>query len=178
QSRLHPEQPVSSLDSAALAALYDSIRSVVRQAVEAEADADRFPKDWLFHHRWTNKRASKSADGHPIEFVTVGSRTSAFVPALQKLKGGTAAAATAGGDAAEGDASGTGHKRGRGATRKGKAAEAKGDEEAGGQKGAETVAGTYSKRSRRQAGGKKVADTAVGKKRGASSRKRQGEEEE
>lgn len=34
--------------------------------------------------RWTNKKPG-SINGHTIEFVTVGSRTSAFVPAVQKL---------------------------------------------------------------------------------------------
>ncbi|KAJ9527092.1 hypothetical protein QJQ45_025185 [Haematococcus lacustris] len=39
--------------------------------------------DW-----WTGKRASM-CNGKPVEFVTVGSRTSAFVPALQRIITGT-----------------------------------------------------------------------------------------
>ncbi len=42
--------------------------------------------------RWTNKKASKDASGRAISFVTVGSRTSAFVPAVQKLKAASGAA--------------------------------------------------------------------------------------
>ena len=46
--------------------------------------------------RWTGKRTGGSVGGHAIDFVTVGSRTSAFVPALQKLlKAPAAPAATA-----------------------------------------------------------------------------------
>ena len=41
--------------------------------------------------RWTNKKASQDASGRAIHFVTVGSRTSAFVPAVQQLKGSGAA---------------------------------------------------------------------------------------
>ncbi|KXZ42162.1 hypothetical protein GPECTOR_192g308 [Gonium pectorale] len=87
QSRLHPEQPAASLSDGELADLHAAIGSVLRLAVEAEADSERFPRDWLFHYRWTNKRAS-SIGGKAIHFVTVGSRTSAFVPAVQKLRGG------------------------------------------------------------------------------------------
>lgn len=35
--------------------------------------------------RWTGKKASSLPSGHKIDFVTVGSRTSAFVPVLQRL---------------------------------------------------------------------------------------------
>lgn len=45
--------------------------------------------------RWTGKKAS-SINGHKIDFVTVGSRTSAFVPALQKVVGGSAAGGSSG----------------------------------------------------------------------------------
>jgi len=27
----------------------------VKYAVEVDADMDRFPKEWLFHHRWGKK---------------------------------------------------------------------------------------------------------------------------
>lgn len=63
--------------------------------------------------RWTGKKASKDAHGNHIEFVTVGSRTSAFVPALQKLQGG------AGGGA--GEAGKGGGKAGTKRTSRGKA---------------------------------------------------------
>lgn len=38
--------------------------------------------------RWTGKKSS-SVEGKKIDFITVGSRTSAYVPALQKLVAGT-----------------------------------------------------------------------------------------
>ncbi|KAG2446168.1 hypothetical protein HXX76_000762 [Chlamydomonas incerta] len=106
QARIHPEQTAASLDDAALAALHAAIREVVGLAVRVEADSAHFPADWLFHYRWTNKKASKDASGRDIHFVAVGSRTSAFVPAVQKLKsaGASRAKAAAGEEAAEGGA--------------------------------------------------------------------------
>ena len=38
--------------------------------------------------RWTGKQAS-SIDGKKIDFITVGSRTSAYVPSLQKIVKGS-----------------------------------------------------------------------------------------
>lgn len=35
-----------------VAALHAAIRDVCHLASEVEADADRFPEDWLFHYRW------------------------------------------------------------------------------------------------------------------------------
>ena len=43
-----------------------------------------FPAYWLFHHRWSNKKAgTKDFFGHAVSFTTVGGRTSAWVPAVQ-----------------------------------------------------------------------------------------------
>ncbi len=71
--------------------------------------------------RWTGKKASKDAHGNHVEFVTVGSRTSAFVPALQKLKGGD-------GEGAGGEGKGGG-KAGTKRTSRGKAKAKEEDEE-------------------------------------------------
>lgn len=35
---------------------------------------------WLFHHRWGKVPGSLS--GHPIEYMTVGGRTTAVIPAV------------------------------------------------------------------------------------------------
>lgn len=103
QSRVHPESPSSALDDAALAALHGAITHVISAACAVSADAARFPPEWMFHRRWEKgKSRPKTHDGHPIEFFTVGGRTSAVVPALQKRvaarpaapKGATRAAST------------------------------------------------------------------------------------
>ncbi|RLN12668.1 formamidopyrimidine-DNA glycosylase-like [Panicum miliaceum] len=58
---------------------------VVKYAVEVDADLERFPKEWLFHHRWGKKPGT--VNGKKIEFITAGGRTTAYVPQLQKLTG-------------------------------------------------------------------------------------------
>ncbi|KXS21693.1 hypothetical protein M427DRAFT_93162 [Gonapodya prolifera JEL478] len=85
RARIHPGTYVQALTRSDFKALHESLAHVVTFACSVNADADKFPRDWLFHYRWTNKKASE-VDGMRIEFATVGGRTSAFVPQLQKLR--------------------------------------------------------------------------------------------
>ncbi|XP_015693859.1 formamidopyrimidine-DNA glycosylase-like [Oryza brachyantha] len=85
QSRTHPLQIASSLSRESCEALHRSIQEVVKYAVEVDADCDRFPEEWLFHHRWGKKPGK--VNGKKIEFITAGGRTTAYVPQLQKLTG-------------------------------------------------------------------------------------------
>ena len=52
QAHLHPEQLVAKLGEQQLKELHDALKEVVRVAVEARADSDKFPQTWMFHHRW------------------------------------------------------------------------------------------------------------------------------
>ncbi|KAF8459004.1 hypothetical protein BGX38DRAFT_1151023 [Terfezia claveryi] len=85
-ARIHPETYTNTLSEEQMDALFKSINYVTKLAVETEADQDKFPEDWLVLHRWGKgkKNGGKHPNGHKIEFLTVGGRTSAFVPALQK----------------------------------------------------------------------------------------------
>uniref|UniRef100_A0ACD5ZFJ5 Uncharacterized protein n=1 Tax=Avena sativa TaxID=4498 RepID=A0ACD5ZFJ5_AVESA len=85
QSGIHPLQIASSLTREGCEALHQSIQEVVKYAVDVDADSDRFPIKWLFHHRWGKKPGK--VDGKKIEFITAGGRTTAYVPQLQKLTG-------------------------------------------------------------------------------------------
>nr|BAJ86711.1 predicted protein [Hordeum vulgare subsp. vulgare] len=85
QSKTHPLQIASSLTRESCEALHQSIQEVVKYAVDVDADCDRFPVEWLFHHRWGKKPGK--VDGKKIEFITAGGRTTAYVPELQKLTG-------------------------------------------------------------------------------------------
>jgi formamidopyrimidine-DNA glycosylase len=51
QAALHPEQLVAKLGEQQLKELHEALLGVVRVAVEARADSDKFPQDWMFHHR-------------------------------------------------------------------------------------------------------------------------------
>ncbi|KAF0904034.1 hypothetical protein E2562_031550 [Oryza meyeriana var. granulata] len=74
QSRTHPLQIASSLSREGCEALHQSIQEVVKYAVEVDADCDRFPEEWLFHHRWGKKPGK--VNGKKIEFITAGGRVS------------------------------------------------------------------------------------------------------
>lgn len=84
QSRISPRRPASSLDSREVAALRRAIRTVVRTAVEVGAESARFPRTWLFEHRWGGGRGSQQIGGHRIVREEVGGRTTAWVPAVQR----------------------------------------------------------------------------------------------
>ena len=85
RARIHPDSPCNALDDSAVRALHDAIAYVIGLACSVEADYERFPLDWLFHRRWEKGRSRpKTHDGLAIEFLTVGGRTSAVVPTLQK----------------------------------------------------------------------------------------------
>lgn len=57
------------------------------------ADSEKFPEHWLFKHRWGKGKKNQPAvlpNGDKITFLTVGGRTSAVVPAVQKKTGAVA----------------------------------------------------------------------------------------
>eukprot|EP00250_Pteridium_aquilinum_P009428 c18662_g1_i1 orf=62-1495(+) len=82
QARIHPEQVASSLSEAECMELHKTIQEVLKLSVDVDADSEQFPKDWIFHYRWNKKPGE--VGGQKISFITVGGRTSAIVPALQK----------------------------------------------------------------------------------------------
>ena len=84
QSRISPKRAASSLDAREVKALRRAIRTVVTKAVDVGADAARFPRSWLFEHRWGGGRGSQQIAGHRIVLEEVGGRTTAWVPSLQK----------------------------------------------------------------------------------------------
>ena len=85
-SRIHPETYTNTLSESQMAALFNSINYVTKIAVETEAESENLPQDWLMLHRWGKGKKNQSMlpSGDRIDFLKVGGRTSAFVPALQK----------------------------------------------------------------------------------------------
>jgi len=84
QSRISPKRVASSLDPREIARLRRAIASVVKKAVDVGANSDRYPRTWLFEHRWGGGRGSQSIGGHTIIREEVGGRTTAWVPSVQK----------------------------------------------------------------------------------------------
>ena len=62
-------------------------------ALDVLADSENFPEHWLFKHRWGKGKKNHPTtlpNGDKITFLTVGGRTSAVVPAVQKKTGAVA----------------------------------------------------------------------------------------
>ncbi|MCA8961716.1 MAG: Fpg/Nei family DNA glycosylase, partial [Planctomycetes bacterium] len=83
QARLAPRRRVGSLSADERRRLRTGLRSVIRKAVDVDADKARFPKRWLFHHRWGKSDAAVTADGDPIRHETIAGRSTAWVPRVQ-----------------------------------------------------------------------------------------------
>jgi len=84
QARLRPDRRASALRPAETARLRARLLGIVRHAVAVHADSDRFPKTWLFHHRWGKDAEARTARGERITHATIGGRTTAWVPSRQR----------------------------------------------------------------------------------------------
>jgi formamidopyrimidine-DNA glycosylase len=87
QAGIAPKRRASTLTAAEVRRLRLKIRSVIGGAVRAGSDRDRFPRWWLFHRRWGHRRGGPSATtvrGEHIRHETVGGRTTAWVPTVQR----------------------------------------------------------------------------------------------
>lgn len=84
QAKLDPRRSIPSLTVAERADLRAKIRHVTRVAVAADADKTRFPRGWLFHHRWGRTAGARTPAGDPIEHIVVAGRTTAWVPTRQR----------------------------------------------------------------------------------------------
>lgn len=91
QAKLYPEVKANSLTDAQIEDLHKAIKYVPEAAVEAEADHERFPPDWLFHVRWDGKKKNPQLNGNAVDFLKVGGRTTAYVPAVQRAPAAAAA---------------------------------------------------------------------------------------
>jgi formamidopyrimidine-DNA glycosylase len=84
QAGLRPDRRANGLKFAETARLRARLLGIVRRAVAVDADSDRFPKTWLFHHRWGKDKDARTARGERITYATIGGRTTAWVPSRQR----------------------------------------------------------------------------------------------
>jgi formamidopyrimidine-DNA glycosylase len=84
QARLDPRRPAASLGPGEIGRLRTALAAVTRRAVAVDAAKERFPRTWLFHHRWGRRAGARTARGEAVEFLTVAGRTTAWVPAVQR----------------------------------------------------------------------------------------------
>ncbi len=86
QARLDPRRPANTLSAVEAALLRAKLSLVVRTAVRLGSDGDRYPRHWLFHHRWGRRAGARTARGETIDYLTVGGRTTAYVPSVQAIR--------------------------------------------------------------------------------------------
>jgi formamidopyrimidine-DNA glycosylase len=84
QARLDPRRGADSLSPPEAARLRARLRSVVSWSVRVRSDSDRYPRTWLFHYRWGKRSDGTTARGERIRYLTLGGRTTAWVPVVQK----------------------------------------------------------------------------------------------
>jgi formamidopyrimidine-DNA glycosylase len=84
QARIAPLRTGHSLTSQEGGRLRLALKRVVETAVKVNSDSDRFPRSWLFHRRWGRNADAVTARGERIRHDTIGGRTTAWVPAVQR----------------------------------------------------------------------------------------------
>lgn len=92
-AKIHPEQYSNTLDDDQVKHLHSAIDYICSTSVDLLGDSEKFPEDWLFKHRWGKGKKNQPSvlpNGEKIEFVTVGGRTSAVVPSVQRKSGSVA----------------------------------------------------------------------------------------
>ncbi len=83
RARIAPKRLANSLSAEEVKKLRKEIASVTRQAVDAVASGKDLPDNWLFQVRW-NRHGTATIRGHTVVRETIGGRTAAWVPDLQK----------------------------------------------------------------------------------------------
>lgn len=89
-AKIHPEQYSNTLSDDQIKELNTAIHYVCTTSIDVLADSEQFPEHWLFKHRWGKGKKNQPSvlpNGDKITFLTVGGRTSAVVPAVQKKTG-------------------------------------------------------------------------------------------
>ncbi|MYH32133.1 MAG: hypothetical protein F4018_06465 [Acidobacteria bacterium] len=84
QAGIDPRRRASSLTDEEARRLRTRLGAIVKRAVEANADNTLYPRTWLFHRRWGKQGDARTTRGEPIEHVTIGGRTTAWVPDRQR----------------------------------------------------------------------------------------------
>jgi len=84
QAKIAPKRLACDLSAAEVARIRQKTVSIVKIAVAAGADYQRFPKSWLFMHRWGKNAEARTSTRAKIIHEEVGGRTTAWVPSLQR----------------------------------------------------------------------------------------------
>jgi formamidopyrimidine-DNA glycosylase len=84
QARLDPRRRANTLTDPEIMRMRAALKRVVDTSVRVSNDSDRYPSGWLFHRRWGRNPRAVTMTGERIRHITVGGRTTAWVPARQR----------------------------------------------------------------------------------------------
>lgn len=84
QAKIDPRKQANALAEGEAKRIRTVLKRVIEKAVEVNAEKARFPRTWLFHHRWGKNSEARTTKGEKIEHITVAGRTTAWVPEVQK----------------------------------------------------------------------------------------------
>lgn len=83
-AKISPHRPAKSLTLREAGELAKALHQILESAIEVGANSEKYPESWLFHVRWGGKRGKDEILGLPLVRETVGGRTTAWVPGIQK----------------------------------------------------------------------------------------------
>jgi formamidopyrimidine-DNA glycosylase len=83
QAGVAPQRRAHELEPEEIRRIRTRLSAIVRKAVAVDADKEQFPKSWLFHRRWGKNADAVTSRGDRITHVTIGGRTTAWVPTIQ-----------------------------------------------------------------------------------------------
>lgn len=84
QAEIAPTRRANTLAIPEVQRLRRRLKAIVELAVRVSAEKHRFPRHWLFHRRWGKVQDATTLEGEPIRHITVGGRTTAWVPSRQR----------------------------------------------------------------------------------------------
>jgi formamidopyrimidine-DNA glycosylase len=84
QARIDPRRRAGTLHDDEIRRLRTAIRHVMAVSVRARNDSELYPRRWLFHDRWGRNPKAYTSRGEKIRHDTIGGRTTAWVPSVQR----------------------------------------------------------------------------------------------
>jgi formamidopyrimidine-DNA glycosylase len=83
QAKISPLRAANELSEVEVRRLRAALKSVADQAVAVDADAEQFPRTWIFHRRWDH-RIGTGPRGESLVRQQIGGRTTTWAPSRQK----------------------------------------------------------------------------------------------
>ena len=84
QARLDPRRRAHTLTDTEITRMRGALKRVIDTSVRLSNESDRYPRGWLFHRRWGKNPRAVTIGGDQIRHITVGGRTTAWVPTRQR----------------------------------------------------------------------------------------------